>query len=79
VLVRAGLVKPVSLVKSAVEAMLMLLVIDRRRGRAVAMALCEICSWRGSSSWAPTIAFVRVDCSLGLRMGVRVKFDEFLV
>jgi hypothetical protein len=76
VLVRAGLVKPVSLVRSAVEATLMLLVMDRRRGRAPEMAGC---AWWASSSCPPTMAFVSEDCSLGRRMGAREKLEVFLV
>jgi hypothetical protein len=74
VFVRAGLVKPVSLVRSAVDAMLMLLVMDRRRARPFEMeckGVCEeVCE---SSSCVLSIALVRLDCSLGRLMFVFKK------
>lgn len=74
VLVRAGLVSPVSLVRSAVEAMLTLDVMERRRGRVVGAG-------RGvafaSSSFCPAIALVSDDCSLGRRIAVLVNRWSF--
>lgn len=47
VLVRAGLVNPPSLVSSAVEARLALLIIDRRRDKSVVTCISDLVSASG--------------------------------
>ena len=62
VLVRAGLVKPVSLVKSAVEAMLILLVMERLRAGT---KVCVGSSIISSSDWAIIARVSKEDLRFG--------------
>ena len=59
VFVLAGLVRPPSLVSSAVDAMLALLIIDRRRVRSVVMWISDL--WISVSCSGAWNAFVRSD------------------
>lgn len=58
VFVRAGLVKPPSLVSSAVEAKLALLIIDRRRVRSVVKCISDFAASFSGAFWN---ALVRSD------------------